>query len=104
MITVQQGKTVTIALEFKNADGTVAAPPTSGGSVNNNTGHGYGTVSLAADQVTVTYTANIITPVGQYDIITYSGPQGLTATENVTIVATTATTVVFNEATLTLKP
>lgn len=102
-ITVQQGTSVTIKLKFMNADNSVAKAPTSGGSVSVSGIPGLSTMGsavLAADQQTVTYTA---TGLGT-DTITYSGPQGLHATETTNNVATTATSVMFDETTFALLP
>jgi hypothetical protein len=97
--TIQQGKTATIKLKFTNADGSVAPAPSSGGSVSANVGLNIGTAVLTVtDQQTVTYTARGLGT----DIITYNGPQGLTATETVSLVATTATGVTFDDTTLVL--
>ena len=102
-ITVQQNTSVTIKLKFMNADGSVALAPSSGGSVSTTGIAGLsqkGHAVLSSDQQTVTYTA-----IGLgVDTITYSGPQGLTATESTNNVATTATSVVFDETTLALVP
>lgn len=102
-ITIQQNTSVTIKLKFMNTDGSVALPPSSGGSVSTGGIPGLsqnGHAVLSADQQTITYTA-----VGLgVDTITYSGPQGLTATETTNNVATTATSVVFDESTLAIVP
>ena len=102
-ITIQQNTTVTIKLKFLNTDGSAALPPSSGGSVSTSGIPGLsqnGHAVLGTDQQTVTYTA-----VGLgVDTITYAGPQSLTATETTNNVATTATSVVFNEATLAIVP
>jgi len=98
MVTIQQGQHATILLKFLNADGSVGVPPTSGGSVNNNTGHLYGVVSLDADGFTVHYQANALGT----DTVTYNGPGGLTATLSVNIIAGVATSVVFDETTWTV--
>ncbi len=102
-VTLQQGQSATILLKFLNADSSVALPPTSGGSVHADTGtdtsvHLFGTVTLAADQKTVTYQALNL----GVDTVTYNGPNGLTATLTVNVVATTATSVVFDETTWTV--
>lgn len=97
-VSVQQGKTATIKLKFLNEDGSVATPPSSGGVLYTNTNPPIATVSLGSDQETVTYVANILGT----DTLTYSGPDGLTTTEIVHVVATTATTVAFDETTFTV--
>lgn len=95
-ILLQQGKTKTIQLKFLNSDGiTVAPAPSSGGSVSG-TGANLLTVSLASDQQTVTITGKNVGT----DAVNYSGPGGLTASDPVHVVATTATSATFDETTL----
>lgn len=102
-VTIQQGKSFTMKLKFLNSDGSVAPAPSSGGSVSTDV-FGLtvvaGTATLAADQETVTYVANG-NSLGT-DTLSYGGPEGLTASENVIVVATTAVSVTFDESTFTL--
>lgn len=97
---LQQGESATIELKFLNVDGSVALAPTSGGSVSSAAGLQYGTITLADDQKTVTYTASGHS-LGT-ETIFYNGPDGLTASDNIIIVATTAVSVSFDESTFTL--
>lgn len=100
-ITVQQGTSATIKLKFLNVDGSAALPPTSGGSVSTTGIAGLsqnGHAVLGSDQQTITYSAGGL----GVDTISYVGPQGLTASENVVLVATTANAVVFDESTFTI--
>ena len=104
-VTLQQGLTATIKLKFLNVDGSVAPAPSSGGSVSTDVfglSVVYGSATLASDQETVTYVANG-NSIGA-DTLVYNGPQGLTTTETVNIVATTATSVAFDETTFTVLP
>lgn len=96
-LTLQQGESATIELKFLNVDGSTAPAPTSGGSVSSAAGLQYGTITLATDQKTVTYTAS--GPRLGTETIFYNGPDGLTATDNINIVATTAVSVSFDEST-----
>ena len=96
-INIQQGQTETIKLKFTDASGLAVSAPTSGGSVavqNTN----LAVATLGNDQMTVTIQAVSLGST----VVTYSGPQGLTVTDALNILATTATNVVFDETTLTV--
>jgi hypothetical protein len=89
---LQQGQTGTIPLAFTN-NGSVVPMPSSGGTCKNGNSN-TGSASMI-DQGNVKYVTNGLGT----DVITYTGPtgSGLTATENVQVLATTATAVDFDE-------
>jgi hypothetical protein len=94
---IQQGSTATVKLKFTNADGTPAPVPSSGGHISINNGN-IGSVTMV-DQGTVGFSA-IGTGSGT---LSYSG-NGLTATDIVTVVATTATQAAFDDTSWVVTP
>lgn len=97
-VTIDQGNTGTIALVFKKG-GVVTSAPSSGGTLAIGNKNIVPTATLAADQKTVKFTTG--TP-GATNIV-YTGPtgSGITATETVTVVATEADEVEFDDTSFT---
>lgn len=98
-VSVQQSANpATIQLKFTKG-GVPCAAPTAGGSVQNGNTNVFQSVTLAADQKTVSFI-----PAGLGSgTITYTGPagSGISAVETVTVLATVADGVSFDESTLT---
>lgn len=96
MLVIQVGTTASFKLQFTK-NGVPVAPPTTGGSIARDADGNKGQVALDADQQTVHYKANLLGT----DHLIYSGPlgSGITAVEDITIVATTADAVSFDEGT-----
>lgn len=100
-VTIDQGNTGTVSLVFKKA-GAVTSAPTSGGSIALSNTNVIDTATLATDQKTVKFHA---AKPGVCNIV-YTGPTGssITATEVVTVVATEADEVDFDDTSFTEAP
>lgn len=97
-VTIEPGQTGTIALVFKKG-GIVVPAPVTGGSVSSSAQTIVGSLNLAHDQKTVTFNAVSLGSA----VVTYTGPagSGITATENVSVVATNADEVEFDDTSYT---
>ena len=92
-VTIQQGQTGAFQLVFKEGT-TVVVPPTSGGAVSVSPGGILG-VSMDPDEKTIHLKAVIPGTA----TVTYTGPNGMTATDVVTVVATLANSAAIDETT-----
>ena len=100
-VTIQVGHTGTVQLVFKKG-GIVVSPPITGGSVSSSAQTIVRNLALAADQKTVSFNAVAL----GVATISYTGPagSGITASETVTVVATEADEVDFDDTTFTETP